>query len=95
MKTNKITKILATGVSVVLVALVASSVFNAENEPEKEQMIQRNKEVQSSNATTSTESLRKISNSSDVESDLDLYIESTETMPNPNDFNDSYSDLNR
>ena len=36
-----------------------------------------------------------ITASSSLEADMDTYIDSSEDEPNPNDFNDSYSDLNR
>lgn len=39
--------------------------------------------------------LDEISTSTPVQSDLDAYIRASESMPNPNDFNDSYSDLNQ
>jgi hypothetical protein len=95
MKTQKITQILIVGIVCVFVILTVSALFNTENDPQKEEIIQRKDDVPTVSATSSIESLNKISEQSDLETDLDLYIESTEIMPNPNDFNDSYSDLKR
>ena len=85
------------GIVGVFVVLGLNAVFNSGDAvPEEvQQRAQEDASTTTSSATTSVESLNKISGSSDVKSDLDVYIESTETMPNPNDFNDSYSDLNR
>lgn len=47
------------------------------------------------NATSTTESLKLINDESGVRNDMDAYINATDSVPNPNDFNDSYSDLNQ
>ena len=39
--------------------------------------------------------LETITASSSLEADMDAYLESSDGDPNPNEFNDSYSDLNR
>lgn len=94
MHTAQLTRIIVVGIVAVFIVLGFSAIFNSGDEV-PEQVQQRVQEDFAPTATTSVESLNKISGSSDVKSDLDVYIESTETMPNPNDFNDSYSDLNR
>jgi hypothetical protein len=94
MRTNTLTRYMVVGIVGVLVVLGFNAVFST-NDAVPEQIQQRVQEEQAPTATTSVETLNKISGSSDVESDLEVYIQSTETMPNPNDFNDSYSDLNR
>ncbi len=94
MHSSQLTRIIIIGIGTVLIVLGVGAIFNANDEvPEEVQRVQER--ATSTNATTSVEALNKISDSSDVENDLDVYIESTKTMPNPNDFNDSYGDLNR
>jgi hypothetical protein len=39
--------------------------------------------------------LNMITASSSLEDDMDAYLDSSVSAPNPNDFNDSYSDFNR
>ncbi len=39
--------------------------------------------------------LETITASSSLESDMDAYLRSSDGAPNPSEFNDSYSDLNR
>jgi len=92
---SQLTQIIIIGISTVLIVLAVGAVFNASNEVPEELQQRVQERSTTTSATTSVETLNKISGSSDVESDLDVYIQSTETMPNPNDFNDSYSDLNR
>ena len=47
------------------------------------------------NDTQATSSLNKITTTSKVSADMDAYINSSNSVSNPNDFNDSYSDLNQ
>jgi len=46
-------------------------------------------------ATSTAESLELINDESGVRSDMDAYINAADSVPGPNDFNDSYSDLNQ
>ncbi len=39
--------------------------------------------------------VKTITASSSLEADMDAYLESSDSAPNPGEFNDSYSDLNR
>ncbi len=39
--------------------------------------------------------LDRINASSSVDSDMDAYLKASNSVPNPNDFNDSYSDINQ
>lgn len=47
------------------------------------------------NPSVASTSLTKITSSSNASTDMDAYLQSADNAPNPNDFNDSYSDLNQ
>ena len=50
--------------------------------------------TKNSTTTSSGQTLNKITTSSNLESDFDAYINSTGDLPDSNQYNDSYSDLN-
>jgi hypothetical protein len=46
-------------------------------------------------SSTGNTNLNKISASSSVSSDMSAYLKASSETPSPNDFNDSYSDINQ
>lgn len=90
MQSNNTAKIIAV---IVLVAVVLVGIGYA-MKPERTERVENNKPADSVTVITTTE-IETITSSSSVESDMDAYIKASDNPSNPNDFNDSYSDLNQ
>jgi FtsZ-interacting cell division protein ZipA len=60
-----------------------------------EEGMERPRDDRGSMNSEGREDLDRINESSRVDEDMDAYIRASDNPSNPNDFNDSYSDLNR
>lgn len=97
---HRLLKIIIVGASVIAIVAVVGFIVSTKSTfaPTNEDVVVENAtttEDASANAAAASSSLNKVSPSSSLDSDFDAYLNSEGSVPNPNDFNDSYSDLNQ
>ena len=102
-KHHRVIRIIVAGIIVIVIAMAVGFLLNSKtvsapipvSENNNLQNSNQNVDQFSVTETQASSSLNKITNTSKVSSDIDAYINSSNSVSNPNDFNDSYSDLNQ
>jgi hypothetical protein len=87
---NHLLKVFFITAGIVIVVIIVGLMINA-NKDVNTKMEQGN---YTNNTNSDQEELKTITASSSVNSDMDAYLKSSNSVPSSNDFNDSYSDLN-
>lgn len=88
---NYFLKVFFITTGIVLIVIVIGIMLNAD----KEEDTKINESNYTNSANSNQEELSTITASSSVNTDMDLYLKSVNSVPNSNDFNDSYADLSQ
>ena len=102
-KHHRAIRIIVAGIIIIVIAIAVGFLLNSKtasapipvSENSKLQNTNQNVDQASTTDTQASSSLNKITSTSKVSSDIDAYLNSSNSVSNPNDFNDSYSDLNQ
>lgn len=102
-KHHRVIRIIVAGIIIVVIALAVGFLVNSKTAsaptPISKQNNVENPEQEvgqvPTQETQASSSLNKINATSKVNADIDAYLNSSNSVSNPNDFNDSYSDLNQ